>query len=164
MPKATHDPTTPSAPSIPSRRGLLTGSATALLAGAAIATAAHSAAVAASGGGGPDAELLRLHRALVAHHDTIAELAEVEDDTDDEAAAGVALEAWWPLAEQICATPARTLPGLRAKSDALRMVIERSVCVFVGETIADLDAQEDEDAAKMGWSLARDLLAWSAVA
>jgi hypothetical protein len=148
----------------PSRRGLLTGGTAALLAGAAIATVAHEPAVAASGAPGPDAELLRLLAALTAAHDAIARSNELEDDTDYEAAVDAALEAWWPLAEQIRATPAKTLPGLRAKADALRMMIERTICVSIGETIADLDAQEDEDAAKMGWSLARDLLAWSAVA
>jgi hypothetical protein len=83
----------------------------------AIATAAHGAAA--------DAELIRLHRALLAHGEIVARI-ETEADSlpygitpenrAQERRLTEADDAWSGILEDIIDTPARTAVGLRAKA------------------------------------------------
>jgi hypothetical protein len=68
----------------------------------------------------------------------------------------VACDAWWKVAKQLPHAPARTPAELRLKADALRIVLEQTVCVDIGQTIDDLpECGEIEDV--LAWSLARDI-------
>lgn len=117
---------------------------------------------------GDDADLLDAARALTAADDLVqriqAEGASLPagitpESCDQERRLSAANELWWEAVERIEGTPARTLAGLRAKADALRLVLLRCNCGIdpTVEDIADLDMDN-----RMAWSIARDLLARSA--
>lgn len=112
----------------------------------------------------PDAELLRLYLAFLhAHADQRGINLSAyfisgpkENEAYDEAG-DVAHDDWWGLVDKIRNTPATTLAGLRAKADAMRMVLEGTVMIKAGSTIADMgDDQEAEE--RFAWSLARDVI------
>ena len=188
MPKATVTSTTSAraAPvntiTRPSRRNLLGGSSAALLAGVAAAVAAHGAEFQKPGPlpwrgsprpaepvSGEDAELIALCAALARQHALVDAIQEEghhlpPDITPASEAQERRLDAapddWWATAERIEATPARTAGGLRAKAEAMRLVLLRLVCCHPGDTIEYIAESEMED--RMAWSLARDILAGAA--
>jgi zona occludens toxin (predicted ATPase) len=88
-------------PTIHSRRGLLAAATSALVAGAAIATAAHGAPLASPADAGGDAELIRLCDRLVAIQ---AEEARIFATIEDEDAQDKALE---PTTQEYRAIQAR---------------------------------------------------------
>jgi hypothetical protein len=120
MPKADTDHITAGPALPPSRRGLLAAAASALVAGAAIATAAHGAPVASPGLAGDDAELISLCDRLVA---IMAEEARIFATIEDEGEQERALE---PTSHEYRAIEARlydlgnptTPAGLRAAAAA----------------------------------------------
>ena len=137
----------------PSRRGFL-GHLMALPAAVGISPAAPPDS-------GADARLLALHRALARHDAALrhydAATVPPPDFLDRDAELDALLTNWWAVTRQMEATPARTAEGLRAKADALRMVLEMCVLPREGATIADIGEAEPE--ARFAWSLARDVLA-----
>jgi len=161
MPKATDPHTTP--PS--SRRGFLGH-----LARSATAVAIVGANAPASGRAAPDNRLLAAYRALLqadldqkrieaeAGNSPALEEANSPETIAYEADRGAALDRWWEAAGEISDTPARTPEGLRAKADAMRLVLEMCVCVTLGTTSADID-DEGEFHEVFAWSLTRDVLA-----
>jgi hypothetical protein len=165
MPKATDNHTPTPSPS-PSRRTLLTGTAAALLAGAAAVTAASAVPAAPAGADGADGELIRLRLALVAQLDEVARVQDalhhlplspasnaLEQRLD--AADGV----WWNIADQIAGIPARGVPGQRAKAAALLLVLEHGVLTDIGDTLDDIAAGTAGDPDhRLALSLARDLI------
>jgi hypothetical protein len=114
-----------------------------------------------------DATLLDLVKALAQHeaatHVIAAEqkslpsgITPASDDADQRM--DDALDAWFRTVEQITNTPARTPQGLRAKADALRMVLTCLVCDW-GNDLGAIEDAETED--MLAWSLVRDLLGGS---
>ena len=110
-------------PAIPSRRGLLAASASALVAGAAIAAAAHGAPVASPGAPGDDAALIADCQAFIAWEHHVRALyrgqTRIEDDDERDIALDALQEHQRPLMDRICTAPATTLEGARAKGTAL---------------------------------------------
>jgi hypothetical protein len=159
MPKADNKHT-------PSRRTMLTGASAAILAGAAATAVAHVAPAVPDGADGADAELIRLHLALVAQLDEVARVQDalhhlplspasnaLEQRWD--AADGV----WWNIADQIAGIPARGVPGQRAKAAALLLVLEHGVLTDIGDTLDDIAAGNAGDPDhRLALSLARDLI------
>jgi hypothetical protein len=165
MSKAATEYGTPSASALPSRRSLFGVGASLLLAGAAIATAAHGAQDA-------DAELVRLHQALVAQCDLIDRI-EAEGvgaditaaSKDQERRLDEAMDRWWVLAEAIVGIPAHTAAGLAAKAATAKIALERVVICGINQTVADIESRETgEIEHRLLWSIAKDLLARGAVA
>ena len=137
----------------PSRRGFL-GHLLALPAAVGISPAARPE-------NGADARLLALHRDLARHDAALRHYKATgggsPDFLDRDAELDALLTNWWNVTRQMEATPARTAEGLRAKADALRMVLEMCALPLGGATIADIGEAEPE--ARFAWSLARDVLA-----
>jgi hypothetical protein len=131
-----------------------------LLAGGAIATAAHGAAA--------DVELIRLHQALLAHGEVVARIeAEADrlpcgitpENRAQERRLTEADDAWSGILEDIIDTPARTAVGLRMKALTTLIAQQKYVCVHIDHTIDDIVAARDgnvED--RLALSIARDLL------
>jgi hypothetical protein len=150
-------------PPNPSRRGLLAGSTAAAL----VATTAVVTAVAApSDPAGPDAELVRLHQALVAQGALTARI-QAEDLPPGSAAAGeeqeerlaAADDKWWDLVDRITAMPARGETGQRAKAGALLLALHRGVCTYIDDTLADIASGAVGDPEhRLALSLASDIL------
>ena len=124
MPKADTEHTTapPGAPAIPSRRGLLAGGTAALLAGAAIATAAHGASVASPGGAGDDAELIAVCQDFHAADAVVAALD--ASDAEDDAIAEPVHERWYSALERLTAIQAQTPAGTNAKAHAAYVALK----------------------------------------
>ncbi|HUB48361.1 MAG TPA: hypothetical protein VMB73_25575 [Acetobacteraceae bacterium] len=106
-------------PDNPSRRAILVGSTAALLAGAAIATAAHGAPVAPPAG--DDAELLALRRSFLVEHDTVTAW---NADRVTEEIGEAAHDRWWECVEAMTDIPATTTAGLRAKAEVALLAYE----------------------------------------
>ena len=145
-------------PSGTTRRGALrSGGMLAALAGAGLLPRALGAPA-------PSRPTIReLHAALVAAN-AVARAVEAEDDSVDpdghEQRMDAACDAWWEVAWQLPATPARDQAELQMKADALRIVLEFTVCIDVGQTIADLERTDGVEIENvLAWSLARDVLA-----
>jgi hypothetical protein len=157
----------PSASAPPSRRALFGAGASLLLAGGAIATAAHGAQDA-------DAELIRLYRALLAQGEVVVRIEEeayslpggiTPESRAQELRLTEADDAWYQLLTDIIDTPARTAIGLRVKAEVTLIAQEKYVCVRIDHTIEDIVAGDDgniED--RLALSIARDLLSGRAVA
>ena len=113
MPKADTDHITAGPALPPSRRGLLAAAASALVAGAAIATAAHGAPVASPGLAGADAELLALYRSFLAEHATVTawNAGRVPEEIGE-----AAHDRWWACVDALLEIPAHTPAGLAAKA------------------------------------------------
>jgi hypothetical protein len=120
-----------------SRRRLFATAASALVAGAALATAAHGAPIAEAAGG--DAELLALVREYH-QHDAVAVNADLR-----EAIWEAAQDLRWTVFDQIEKTPARTPAGWAAKASLLPRTVDDS---------GDPTSPEG----RMALSLARDLM------
>lgn len=113
--------------------------------------------------------ITELHAALVAacrEQDRVSAIGDLlpPDDTESEAYKAyddlmdAACAAWWVVAQQLPNAPARRPAELRLKVDALRIVLERCVCIEIGQTIDDLaDVDEVEIETLLAWSLARDI-------
>jgi len=101
----------------PSRRAILAGSTAALLAGAAIATAAHGAPVALPS---DDAALLRLHQELVAQ---TAVVQAWNDDKISEAEGEAADRHWWEIVNAMWGIKPTTPAGAAAKAAAAHLVL-----------------------------------------
>jgi hypothetical protein len=167
MPKAIHGPTTATVP--PSRRGLLTGGTAALLAGVGLAAARAAQADTAD-----DAELIRLHHALLAQGEVVVRIEEeayslpggiTPESRAQELRLTEADDAWYQLLTDIIDTPARTAVGLRVKAAVTLIAQQKYVCVYVDHTIDDIVAGHDgniEDG--LALSIARDLLGGRATA
>jgi hypothetical protein len=108
-------PTTPDT----SRRRLFATAASALVAGAALATAAHGAPV--TDPSGDDAELIRLHQELVAQ---TAVVQAWNDDLMSEPAGEAANDRWWEIVNAMWPIKPVTLVGVVAKAAAARLVLE----------------------------------------
>lgn len=63
--------------------------------------------------------------------------------------------AYAEIIDQIVATPARTIEGLHIKALALATTFDRTLCKMVADPA--LECQDDETAARIGASMARDL-------
>jgi hypothetical protein len=151
-------------PPNPSRRGLLAGStAAALIAGAAAVTAA----AVPSDPAGPDAELVRLHQALVAQTALIARIqAELlppgitAASKDKEERLAAADDKFWDLIDEMTAMPAQSAAGQRAKAGALLLALRNGVCLNINETLADIASGEvGYPEHRLALSLASDILA-----
>ncbi len=176
MSKANHETTTAGvalAAVPPTRRqGLMAGVA-ALVAGTAIATAAHGR-YRNSDFAGADAELIRLHHALVAQGEDVARIEEeayslpggiTPESRAQELRLTEADDAWYHLLTDIIDTPAQSAVGLRVKAEVTLIAQQKYVCVRIDHTIEDIVAGDDgniED--RLALSIARDLLAGRAVA
>jgi hypothetical protein len=122
--------------------------------------------------GDDDVELIRLHMALVTHSALMKriEAEDVGDDVtpeseDQERRLTAGNDQWWATAEEIIDMPALAAAGLRARADAMRIMLEHVVCTHIGSTTADIaDGNEGEIEDRLAWSLARDVLAWRAAA
>jgi hypothetical protein len=168
MSKAGTQHRAPCASAPPSRRALFGAGASLLLAGTAIATAAHGAPPDA------DAELVRLHHALLAQGEVVARIEEEAyslpgginaESRAQEMRLTEADDAWYQLLTDIIDTPARTAIGLRVKAEVTLIAQEKYVCVRIDHTIEDIVAGHDgniED--RLALSIARDLLSGRAVA
>jgi hypothetical protein len=167
MPKAEHDPATHR------RRSFLrfAAAATALSLPVALGVQAVPAeAGAATPVPGTDAELIELVSIMTRSQATIA-LIELEPGCgfdspecaeDYDRRVGVGLDAFWGAAERVVDMTAITPAGWHAKAEAMRLILLQCVCTNQGETLDDIGEHDFED--RMAWSLARDLLAGSAVA
>jgi hypothetical protein len=155
-----------------SRRAILGRGSVGLLASAAVALTGHAIAAAASAAGGDDAELVRLYSELVA---AVGKMRAIEQEDlpdgitpqseDQERRLAEAVDAFWEIAENIIDTPATVQTGMRAKAESLRLVLEQAICTDVNRTVADIESgvvgyAED----RLGWSLARDAMAWGTAA
>ena len=150
----------------PSRRFMLTGSAAALIAGAAIATEAHGAPA------GADAELIRLLDTLKRQDATIAAIeAEGRAITGGISAASRGQERRLDKAaderaetiDTIIATPATTPAGMRAKAEAVGLVVLAYAYLDDGDTLETI-AKQGDTPDRIALSLARDVLAGRASA
>jgi hypothetical protein len=106
---------------ITSRRGLFAAGASALVAGAAIATAAHGAPATPPGGAGDDAELLALHRSFLAEHATVMawNVSRVTEDIGE-----AAHDRWWGYVQAMTDIPATTPAGLAVKAEVALLAYE----------------------------------------
>jgi hypothetical protein len=120
----------------------------------------------------PDADLLRLHLALVAQGDEVARILKechrfpdgiTPESRDQEARLADADDRWWGFVDQITATPAQGVQGLHAKAATMELVLEKRVCGL--ETLADIEAGAiGGPEHRLALSLASDLLGGRAVA
>lgn len=118
MPKAIHEPT-------PCRRGVLRGAA-ALLAGTALPIAAAAAAVpagaVAGGAAAPDQDaqlIAACERYQRAEAEKRRRIYAGEDENEDPAFEAFDATEYMPAVEAVCALPASTLAGFRAKATAV---------------------------------------------
>ncbi len=140
----------------PSRRILLA------LAGALPVAALPVVARAEPGGG--DAELIALVAAM-RHYQGVCDSMAAEplyptgsaESDDFEARADAADDGFWGAADQVVAMQATTAAGLRAKADAMRIVLRRWNYT-VTDRMHQFEGGYDFDE-RMAWSLARDVLA-----
>ena len=112
--------------STPTRRGALAGAAL-----AQVSPAAPMVAVAAE----PDAALLAACEELKAVERATREVD--EDPRISDAAVGAVARRWSAAVESESDLPATTPAGIRAKAEALRLVLRREVPVHFGETFED---------------------------
>ncbi len=142
MPKATTTTTTPTR-----RRGLLSAAAM-LFAGAA--ASAHAAPA------GADAELIAAVAQMARHHVWIEKY---EASAFEECEAAWAHfesvhDAWWDAAHQVEALTATTREGIRAKAQALQMMLQ--LCVLTRPDYSLDDAEHHE---RLAYKLATEILA-----
>jgi hypothetical protein len=98
------------------RRGILVGGTAALLAGAAIATAAHAAPVASPGATGDDAEIMRLAKEFWIHD---AVMDDWNADRVPEEVGEDAQDRWWDCLEAMTDIRAATPEGIRIKAQCM---------------------------------------------
>jgi hypothetical protein len=144
--------------SSPSRRGMLAAAASALVAGAAVATTAHAAPIAEPS---DDAKLIQLADEIIALDAESQRLGEIQDDLpvfgrarDDFNKKHIRplVDRHHDLMPQLAMTPATTMPGFLAKARVIQTI---SNCAP-----GYADPWQDD---AMGWSLANDLLGVASV-
>jgi hypothetical protein len=151
----------------PRRRGLLTGTIAALLAGTAAVATAKAAPLPATG---DDARLQLLHSEMIRRWAAVAaiEAEPIGDELqceDQEERMADADHQLFAVIDEIETTHARALPGLHAKAGAMLFLLERFACVNIGDTLDDVaDGTVGEYEDRMALSLARDIMSLEVVA
>lgn len=154
----------------PSRRGFLAAGALSGLAAAAVGTAAvafPAIGAAASAGVGADAEIVKLAAVMGVHQAAIEAMGNdpihesgphSQQEYDDyENRIEAALDGFWDAYDKLEGLRATTTAGIRAKAEAMRLILLQCTCTMIGETLADIGSKEPQE--RMAWSLARDVLA-----